>query len=150
MHRYALALTALALTALATLSLSACGSETKPDQETSTVRSSAPVAETTPSGPSLASAPAAFAQCSSCHTIRPGANAVGPSLFGLFGQKAGAVEGYAYTDANRNSGLTWDEATLDTYLTAPMKMVPGTKMIFAGVADPAKRQAIIDFLKTVK
>lgn len=107
----------------------------------------APAAET---GPSLASAPAAFAQCATCHAIKPGVNAVGPSLFGMFGQKAGAVPGYAYSAANKNSGLTWDEATLDEYLTAPMKKVPGTKMTYAGMADAAKRKEVIEFLKTLK
>lgn len=139
---------AFALVAPALLTLSACGSGDKaPD-----VSSSAPAAEASPSesGVSLASAPPEFAQCTSCHTIRKGLNGVGPSLFGVFGSKAGSVEGYAYSAANKSSGLTWDEATLDTYLTSPMKMVPGTKMTFAGMADAAKRKAVIDFLKTVK
>ncbi|MFM5929392.1 MAG: c-type cytochrome, partial [Novosphingobium sp.] len=96
------------------------------------------------------SAPPEFTQCVSCHAIKPGVNAVGPTLFGVFGKKAGSVAGYAYSDANKNSGLTWDEATLDEYLTAPMKKVPGTKMAFAGIPDAAKRKAVIDFLKTVK
>ncbi len=140
--------TALFVVAPALLTLSACGSGDKaPDQS-----SVSPAAEASPSesGVSLASAPQAFAQCTSCHSIRKGLNGVGPSLFGVFGSKAGLVEDYSYSAANKNSGLTWDEATLDTYLTAPMKMVPGTKMTFAGMADPAKRKAVIDFLKTVK
>lgn len=77
-------------------------------------------------------------------------NAVGPSLFGVFGRKAATGAGYAYSDAMKASGKTWDEATLDTYLAAPMKEVPGTKMTFAGQSDPAKRKEIIEFLKTVK
>ncbi|MEO5597829.1 MAG: c-type cytochrome [Novosphingobium sp.] len=151
----------LAFVGFATLGLAACGGGDKASDSSTTGTTSgeaaAPVAEATPAevhatetGPSLASAPPEFGQCVSCHTIRPGLNAVGPSLFGVFGRKAGTTAGYAYSDANKNSGLTWDEATLDTYLTAPMKMVPGTKMTFAGVPDPAKRKAIIEFLKTVK
>ncbi len=125
------------------LTLSACGSpaEDKPAD-------AAPSATAT-----LANAggkPAAFGQCAVCHSVEPGKNGVGPSLAGVFGTKAGAVASYSYTDANKNSGLTWDEATLDTYLTNPMKMVPGTKMTFAGMPDPAKRKEVIDYLKSLK
>lgn len=133
------------------LLLSACGGGGEkteaPAEPAGQAEAVAPPAET---GPSLASAPAAFAQCATCHAIKPGVNAVGPSLFGMFGQKAGSAAGYAYSPANKNSGLTWDEATLDEYLTAPMKMVPGTKMTYAGMADAAKRKAVIDFIKTLK
>ncbi|MDE2595288.1 MAG: cytochrome c family protein [Sphingomonadales bacterium] len=94
--------------------------------------------------------PAIFTQCAACHSTEKGKNMVGPSLAGVFGRKAGTVEGYAYSDANKNSGLTWDEATLDEYLTAPMKKVPGTKMTFAGLSDAAARKAVIDYLKTLK
>ena len=138
------------------LLLSACGGGAEkteaPAEPAGQSEAVAPAAETpaAESGPSLASAPAAFAQCATCHAIKPGVNAVGPSLFGMFGQKAGSVAGYAYSAANKNSGLTWDEATLDEYLTAPMKKVPGTKMTFAGMADAAKRKEVIEFLKTLK
>ncbi len=139
---------AIVLAAPALFALSACGSGDKvPDKGGA---SPTPEGSASESGVSLASAPPEFAQCTSCHTIRKGLNGVGPSLFGVFGRRAGTVEGYAYSEANKNSGLTWDEARLDSYLTSPMKMVPGTKMTFAGMADPAKRKAVIDFLKTVK
>lgn len=94
--------------------------------------------------------PAVFAQCAACHSVEPGKNGVGPSLAGIVGRKAGTVAGFAYSDANKNSGLTWDEATLDEYLTAPMKKVPGTKMSYAGLADAAKRKELIEYLKTLK
>ena len=145
MRRYAVA---LALTS--TLALSACGSGSETAKDTSSGDAAAPVAETSPTGPSLASAPIEWGQCATCHTIKPGVNAVGPSLFGVFGKKSASVEGYAYSEAMKAAGKTWDEATLDTYLTAPMKDVPGTKMTYAGMTDPAKRKAVIDFLKTVK
>lgn len=116
---------------------------------------SEPVTEASADEPAAVAAapgarPAAFAQCAACHSVEPGKNGVGPTLAGVFGAKAGAVPGYAYSEANRNSGLTWDEATLDEYLTAPMKKMPGTKMAFAGVADPARRKDLIDYLKTLK
>ena len=141
-QKFPLVAAALALT------LSACGSPPD-DKAADTAGSSADTA-----APATATAadkkPVAFAQCVSCHAVEPGKNGVGPSLAGVFGQKAGAVAGYAYSDANKNSGLTWDEATLDTYLTNPMKVVPGTKMTYAGMPDAAKRKDVIDYLKTLK
>ena len=64
--------------------------------------------------------------------------------------KAGDVAGYAFSEPMKASGLTWDEKTLDTYLTNPMKMVPGTRMTFAGMPDAAKRKEVIDYIKTLK
>jgi cytochrome c len=130
------------------LTLSACGSP----PEDKSADAAGPTADT--AAPATATAadkkPVAFAQCASCHAVEPGKNGVGPTLAGVFGQKAGAVAGYAYSDANKNSGLTWDEATLDTYLTNPMKVIPGTKMTYAGMPDAAKRKDVIDYLKTLK
>lgn len=85
--------------------------------------------------------------CSVCHSINPGENIVGPSLAGVVGRKAGQVDGYDYSEANRKSGLTWDVATLDTYLASPRGLVPGTKMSFPGLKDPADRAAVITYLR---
>jgi cytochrome c len=85
--------------------------------------------------------------CSICHSVEPGKNKIGPSLAGVVGRKAGSVPGYSYSDANKKSGLTWDEATLDKYLTDPRAVVPGTKMLFAGLKNPADRKAVIAYLK---
>src|SRR5688572_26146415 len=94
-----------------------------------------------------ATEPAAFAVCKACHSVEPGKNGIGPSLAGIWGEKAGAVPGFEFSDAMKSSGLTWNQATLDRYLTDPRGVVPGTKMAFGGVADAAKRQAIIDWIK---
>ena len=110
----------------------------------------APDTATTPAVAAGPAKPAAFGQCAACHSVEPGMNGVGPSLAGVVGRKAGSVSGFAYSEANKASGLTWDEKTLDTYLTNPMKMVPGTKMTFAGLPDPAQRKAVIEYLKTLK
>lgn len=88
-------------------------------------------------------------QCSSCHSLVEHKKLIGPSLFGVVGRKSGS-EDFAYSDANKNSGLTWDEATLDRYLTAPSKVVPGTKMPYAGLKDDTKRADLIAYLATVK
>ncbi len=88
--------------------------------------------------------------CSVCHTDKPGRNFVGPSLFGVINRAAGEVPGFHYSIANRQSGLTWDPATLDRYLTAPRKLVPGTLMTFPGLPDPAKRADVIAYLETLR
>ena len=89
-----------------------------------------------------------FAQCRACHQIGPTAkNAVGPVLNGLFGRKAGTVEGYNYSPANKNSGITWDEATFADYIKDPKAKVPGTKMIYAGLKDEQRIKDLIAYLK---
>ena len=94
--------------------------------------------------------PAAFGQCAACHAVAAGQHGIGPSLAGVVGRKAGSLAGFSYSDAMKNSGKTWDEATLDTFLTNPMSNVPGTRMSYMGQSDPAKRKAVIDYLKTLK
>ena len=77
-----------------------------------------------------------FPQCKACHQIGENAkNAVGPVLNGLIGRQSGSVEGYSYSAANKNSGITWDEATFREYIKDPKAKMPGTKMIFAGLKD---------------
>jgi cytochrome c len=89
-----------------------------------------------------------FATCKACHQIGEGAkNAIGPELNGVVGRKAGSVAGYSYSDANKNSGITWDESNLTAYLKDPKAKVPGTKMVFAGIKDEKKVQDLIAFLK---
>lgn len=90
----------------------------------------------------------AFAQCRACHTLQAGArSAMGPNLHGLFGRQAGSAAGFSnYSPALKASNIRWNEATLDQYLAAPTQKVPGTRMVVK-VADPAKRKALIAYLK---
>lgn len=88
--------------------------------------------------------------CAICHTTEAGKNKIGPSLAGVVGRKAGTVPNYTYSEANKKSGVTWDEQTLETYLQAPTKFVPGTKMVFAGLKNPEDRKNVIAYLKTQK
>lgn len=88
-----------------------------------------------------------FVVCRACHQIGPTAkNAVGPELNGVVGRKAGTAANFNYSEANKNSGLTWDEATLEKYLANPQAVVPHTKMVFPGIKDPAKVKDVIAFL----
>jgi cytochrome c len=89
-----------------------------------------------------------FKKCHACHNIGEGAhNAVGPVLNGIVGRKAGTYPGYNYSDANKNSGLTWDEATLKVYLKNPREKVPGTKMIFPGLSNEKDIDNVIAYLE---
>ncbi len=89
-----------------------------------------------------------FKICKTCHRIGEGAkNFVGPELNGVVGRKAGSVPGYNYSDANKNSGLTWDEATLTKYLHNPREVVPGTKMAFPGLPSDSDVANVIAYLK---
>jgi cytochrome c len=88
-----------------------------------------------------------FKKCQVCHSIEAGVNKIGPSLHAVYGRKAGTLAGYNYTDAMKNSGFTWDEASLDKYLTNPRKVVPGTRMVFVGLPKEQDRLDVIAYLK---
>jgi cytochrome c len=128
--------------------LAGCGDKA-PDQSSASPAPAATASSTIASAAVTDPAPMAFATCRSCHSTEPGQNGIGPTLHGIVGSKAGAVEGYAFSPALKNAGITWDRQSLDTWLQGPMKMVPGTKMVLP-VADAQKRKAIIDYLETLK
>ena len=89
-----------------------------------------------------------FLKCRACHQIGEGAkDAVGPVLNGVVGRKAGTYPDYNYSDANKNSGITWDVATLKEYLKNPRAKVPGTKMIFPGLPKEEDIDNVIAYLK---
>jgi cytochrome c len=89
-----------------------------------------------------------FKRCGICHKIGPGAtNLVGPELNGLDGRKSGSAPGFAYSDANKNSGIVWAEATFKEYIQDPRAKIPNTKMIFAGIKN---EQEINDLWAYVK
>lgn len=89
-----------------------------------------------------------FKKCRACHQIGEGAkNAVGPVLNGLLGRHSGTIEGFTYSDANKNSGVVWDEATFAKYIADPRAFMPGNKMAFAGLKDPEDIKDLTAFLK---
>lgn len=107
------------------------------------------IAQTNPALTELQVGEKAFNVCKSCHTLeKGGADMTGPNLHGLFGKKAGTVsKTYGYSPALKAYGVTWSEATLDTYLQNPQAAAPGAKMTMRGPSDPAKRKALIVYLK---
>jgi cytochrome c len=131
MHRSVTAMTVLGLAFAA----AACGQK-RQDAE--------PAARTT------TAPPAAFAPCRSCHTLEAGRTIIGPSLHGIVGKRAASVAGFTYSNALKASGLTWDAKTLDAWLAGPARLVPGSKMLFSGMPDRAKRREVIDYLAAQK
>jgi len=103
--------------------------------------------ETAPPGGPEAGA-TVFKKCMPCHKVGPNAKSgVGPALNGVVGRHAGADPDYSYSNAMKNSGLIWDELTLTTYLHAPRKLVPGTKMAFPGIKKDQEIADVIAYLK---
>jgi cytochrome c len=119
-------------------------------------------AEAAPAAAPSAAAPAAttagdaangaklFAQCKICHAVEPGKNGLGPTLHGVVGRKAGTLAGFSFSNAMKDSGIVWNNASLSDYLRSPMKSVPGTKMAFAGIANDGNRADVIAYLDTLK
>jgi cytochrome c2 len=89
-------------------------------------------------------------QCALCHTTVAGKNGLGPSLAGVSGRRAGSVAGFNYSPAMAGAKITWNRQSLDAMIADPRKTVPGTRMIFAGQKDPAKRAQIVDYLLTLR
>lgn len=142
-----------ALLVLATLALAACGSKAEDPVEQIVVRKPGTAAAPAAPGASdpLAKGRAAFAACSSCHAIAPGAPAgIGPNLHGVVGRAAGSLAGFAYSDAMAKSGITWTEAELDAFLANPAGKVPGTAMAAGQVADAERRAAVVAYLASLK
>jgi len=89
-----------------------------------------------------------FKKCGICHKIGPGAtNLVGPELDGLDGRHSGSVAGFNYSDANKNSGIVWNEQTFAEYIKDPRAKIPGTKMIFAGIKNEQEIKDLWAYLK---
>lgn len=96
----------------------------------------------------LAAGEQSFKKCFPCHSIGEGAkNKVGPQLNGIDGRHSGTAPDYSYSDANKNSGITWNEATFKEYIKDPRAKVPGTKMIFPGIKNEKEADALWDYLK---
>jgi cytochrome c len=92
-----------------------------------------------------------FRQCRACHQVGADAkNLVGPLLNGLDGRKSGTIAGYSYSDPNKNSGITWNEASFKEYIANPTARIPGTKMVFVGIKSEKDSADLWAFLKQFK
>ena len=95
----------------------------------------------------VAAGKTSFNKCMACHVVGEGAkNKVGPELNGLDGRHSGTSEGYSYSDANKNSGITWNEAQFKEYIKDPKAKIPGTKMVFAGIKNEKEAGDLWAFL----
>lgn len=89
-----------------------------------------------------------YLQCQACHSLRPGEpHKIGPNLASIVDAPAASRSGYTYSKALKESGLRWDEATLNLWLASPARTVPGNKMIFGGMSSAADRAALIAYLR---
>ncbi|MCC6777780.1 MAG: cytochrome c family protein [Hyphomicrobiales bacterium] len=96
----------------------------------------------------LAAGETSFKKCAPCHDVGDKAkNKVGPLLNGLDGRKSGTIAGYNYSDANKNSGITWSDATFLEYIKDPKAKIPGTKMVFAGIKNENEAKSLWAYLK---
>ena len=87
-----------------------------------------------------------FDECKACHVMQRGVHGVGPSLYGVMGRAAGAVEEFRYSPAMRRSGIVWDVRALDAYLADPQKAIPANRMPYAGMPAASDRADVIDYL----
>jgi cytochrome c len=102
----------------------------------------------TASAQDVAAGEKSFRKCLPCHSIGPGAqNKVGPEQNGLDGRKSGTVAGYTYSQANKNSGIVWNDETFKEYIADPRAKIPGTKMIFPGIKDPKEATDLWAYIK---
>jgi cytochrome c2 len=90
-----------------------------------------------------------FEECVACHSTERGANAVGPTLFGVFDRKAGELADYRYSPALKRSGITWTAQTLDAFIADPQQVVPANRMPYAGLPDAGARADLIAYLQKV-
>ena len=97
----------------------------------------------------LAAGENSFKKCLPCHSVGEDAkNKVGPVLNGLEGRKSGTIEGYSYSEANKNSGITWSDETFKEYIRDPRAKIPGTKMVFAGIKNDKEVNDLWAYLKS--
>lgn len=127
--------------------LAGCGSNSQSGTEATESTSTSAPTQTA----SASVRPDGWAQCAACHAVvKDAPHGLGPNLWGVAGTKAGELQGYTFSTALKESGLVWDEATLDKWLENPRALVPGTKMSYSGMQDAAKRKELVTWLMAQK
>jgi len=92
-----------------------------------------------------------FGRCAICHTVQKGGpNGLGPNLFGVAGRKAASLSNYSYSGALKAANITWTNDKLKAWVMGPFKLVPGTKMAFGGIANPAQADDVVAYLDSLK
>ena len=91
---------------------------------------------------------AVFEKCAACHSLEAGKNDIGPSLAGIFGRKAASLEDFRYSTAMKQSNVTWDEHTLDSFIEDPQAFIPGNRMPFDGLKEKSEREDLLAFLES--
>jgi len=145
---------AILAASLLTVMVTACGSSEQPEVvEQIVVREPGQAAAEPKTAPEAGSVDLvamgedAFQMCTGCHVVEAGAPSTsGPNLHGVVGRVVGSVEGYPYSEALAASQTTWDESSLDAYLSDPGGFMPGTDMLAGAVPDDQQRAAIIAYL----
>lgn len=89
-----------------------------------------------------------YNKCKTCHIIDEEKNKIGPHLVGIIGRAAGAVEGFKYSDAMKNSGVVWNDEEILAYLEKPKEYIPGNKMVFPGLKKESHRLAVLAYIKS--
>jgi cytochrome c len=91
-----------------------------------------------------------FDECRACHTIDGSNSAVGPSLRGVLGRKAGTLDDFRYSPAMKRAEIVWTRQTLDAFIADPQKLVPANRMPYSGIPDAKNRADVIEYLQTLK
>lgn len=147
MHKFL----SLSLTSSAALLVMACSGGNDSPSTTAPAPTSAPnttpVAQTAEIDP-LARGAKLYKRCQSCHSLdQEGRDKVGPNLWAIYGRTAGTKEGFKYSAAMAESGIVWDDASMDGYIENPRKYLPGGKMAFAGLRKAEDRAALWAYIK---
>ena len=130
---------------LAATLITACGKAESAERTETPVKTAAAKTELTPIQERGAKI---YKRCRACHTLEEGGkNKVGPNLWGFYGAKTAAKDGYAYSKAMKAADIIWDEESLDAYLQRPSKFMPGNKMSFIGLKKQEDRDAVQAYLK---
>ncbi|MDB5805803.1 MAG: cytochrome [Betaproteobacteria bacterium] len=88
-----------------------------------------------------------FAECAACHSAAKAPSGVGPSLYGVFGRKAGTLDDFRFSPAMKRANIVWSRETLESYIADPQKAIPANRMPFGGIPDAQNRADLLDYME---